>query len=210
MGDVIDPTGLDVAERGPGSRRGRGTADHDTDEGLTQMVRGERVTLRPMEPSDAEALWRWNHDPEVMRWMDDGYAQPLAQVRKRMEERPRNGYADLLLGIEIRTDATLIGLVRLRDTEPETGCTELDIYLGEKEYWGRGFATDAMRTICRYGFEKMRLHKISLTVVTENHAAHRVYQKVGFVDEGRLRQVFRRDGQWYDMFTMGLLEGELR
>lgn len=56
----------------------------------------------------------------------------------------------------------------------------------------------------------MRLHKITLTVVIENHAAHHVYQKVGFVDEGRLRQVFRRDGQWYDMFTMGLLEGELR
>ncbi|WP_431961410.1 GNAT family N-acetyltransferase [Actinacidiphila sp. bgisy160] len=55
----------------------------------------------------------------------------------------------------------------------------------------------------------MRLHKISLTVVTENEAAHHVYRKVGFVEEGRLRQVFRRDGRWYDMFTMGLLEGEL-
>ncbi|MGH4008965.1 MAG: GNAT family N-acetyltransferase [Pseudonocardiaceae bacterium] len=174
------------------------------------MVLGELVTLRPMEPSDAEALWRWNHDPDVMRWMDDGYAQPLTQVKKWMEERPRNTYGDVLFGIEVLTDAQLISLVRLRDAEPETGCAKLDIYLGEKESWRRGYATDAMRTICRYGFEKMRLHKITLSVVTENHAAHHVYQKVGFVDEGRLRQVFRRDGQWYDMFTMGLLEGELR
>ncbi len=151
------------------------------------MVLGELVKLRPMEPSDAEALWRWNHDPDVIRWMDDGYTQPLAQVKKRMEERPRNAYGDVLFGIEVRTETQLIGLVRLRHAEPETGCAGLDIYLGEKEYWGRGYATDAMRTICRYGFEK-----------------------VGFVDEGRLRQIFRRDGQWYDMFTMGLLEGELR
>jgi len=86
----------------------------------------------------------------------------------------------------------------------------LTVYLGEKEYWGRGYATDAVRTMCRYGFDKMRLHKITLTVVTENRAAHHIYRKVGFVEEGRLRQVFRRDGQWYDMFTMGLLEGELR
>jgi RimJ/RimL family protein N-acetyltransferase len=56
----------------------------------------------------------------------------------------------------------------------------------------------------------MRLHKISLTVVTENLAAQQVYKKVGFVEEGRLRQSFRRDGKWYDQFTMGLLEGELR
>ena len=48
---------------------------------------------------------------------------------------------------------------------------------------------------------------MTLSVVTENHAAHHVYQKVGFVDEGRLRQVFRRDGQWYDMFRHSCFSG---
>ncbi len=174
------------------------------------MVSGRRVDLRPMEPSDAEALWRWNHDPDVFRWMQENYPQSLAQVRKRLEERATNAYGEVLLGIQVREGGELIGLVRLRDAEPETGCAELDIYIGEKAYWGRGHATDAMRTVCRYGFDKMRLHKISLTVATENHPARHVYEKVGFVEEGRLRQVFRRDGRWYDMFTMGLLEGELR
>ncbi|MCD0485482.1 GNAT family N-acetyltransferase [Streptacidiphilus sp. ASG 303] len=174
------------------------------------MVLGELVGLRAMGPADAGALWRWNHDPEVMRWMKDGYAQPLARTEKWLAERPGNAYGDLLLGIESLSDGVLVGLVRLHGAEPETGCAELDIYLGEKAYWGRGHATDAMRTVCRYGFEKMRLHRISLTVVEENHAARRVYRKVGFVEEGRLRQSFRRDGRWYDKLVMGLLEGELR
>ncbi|MEV4625122.1 GNAT family protein [Micromonospora sp. NPDC049523] len=174
------------------------------------FVLGDLVKLRAMEPSDGEALWRWNHDPEVMRWMDDGYAQTLARVTTWMQERPRNEYGDVLFGIEVIADAKLVGLVRLHGAEPETGCADLDIYLGEKDYWGRGYATDAMRTVCRFGFDNMRLHKITLTVVAENHAAHHVYRKVGFVDEGRLRQTFRRDGTWYDKFTMGLLEGELR
>jgi RimJ/RimL family protein N-acetyltransferase len=171
---------------------------------------GDLVRLRAMEPADAEALWRWNHDPEVMRWMDDGYPQSLARVTRWLtEERGRNEYGDVLLGVEVKAGGQLIGLVRLRDAEPETGCAELDIYLGEKDHWGKGYATDTVRTICRYGFQQMRLHKITLTVVTENEAACRAYRKVGFVQEGRLREVFRRDGRWFDKFTMGLLEGEL-
>nr|BFE74890.1 GNAT family protein [Actinoplanes digitatis] len=173
------------------------------------FVLGDLVKLRAMEPSDAEALWRWNHDPEVMRWMNDNYAQPLTRVRTFLEERPRNDYGDVLFGIEAIGDGRLVGLIRLHGAEPETGNAELDIYLGEKDAWGRGYATDAVRRVCRYGFDKMRLHKITLTVVTENHAARQVYDKVGFSEEGWLREVFRRDGRWYDKYTMGLLEGEL-
>jgi RimJ/RimL family protein N-acetyltransferase len=174
------------------------------------IVLGDLVKLRAMEPSDAESLWRWNHDPDVMRWMEVGYAQSLSQVRTWLQERPRNDYGDVLYGVETLSDTTLIGLIRLHGAEPETGCAELDVYLGEKEHWGRGYATDAVRMACRYGFDKMRLHKVTLTVVTENEAARRVYRKVGFVDEGTLRQSFRRDGRWYDKVTMGLLADELR
>ncbi|MEU2665565.1 GNAT family protein [Micromonospora sp. NPDC007220] len=101
-------------------------------------------------------------------------------------------------------------MVQLDGAKPESGIAVLDIHLGEKDYWGRGFATDTVRTACRYGFAKMRLHKVTLTVVADNEAAYRVYEKVGFVEEGRLRQTFRRDGRWHDTYTMGLLEGELR
>lgn len=100
------------------------------------IVLGDLVKLRAMEPSDAEALWRWDQDPDVMRWMDAGYALPLAWVRKWLEDRPRNGYSDTLFGIETLADATLIGMVRLRDAKPETGCAELDIYLGRDAVLG--------------------------------------------------------------------------
>lgn len=53
-------------------------------------------------------------------------------------------------------------------------------------------------------------NKVKLHVITENHAAHRAYRKVGFVDEGRLRRAFRREGEWYDEFVMGLFPEELR
>ncbi|MET9063879.1 GNAT family N-acetyltransferase [Streptosporangium sandarakinum] len=173
------------------------------------MVTGDRVQLRAIEPSDAEALWRWHSDPEVMRWMDDPYPPSLALTRKQLEERGSDSYGNLNLMIET-LDGRTIGIVALREAEPEIGEAKLDIYLGEKDTWGQGYATDAMRTICRYGFGKMRLHRISLTAVAENEAARRVYEKVGFVEEGRMREAFRRDGKWHDKVIMGLLEDELR
>ncbi|MEU4696715.1 GNAT family N-acetyltransferase [Nonomuraea dietziae] len=174
------------------------------------MLRGTRIRLRPMEPHEAETLWRWNSDPEVMRWMDEGYPETLAQTVARCEARDRNSYDNVLLGVESLEDGRLIGLVRLSGAEPETGDAELDVYIGEKDCWGRGFGTEAVRLICRYGFDRMRLHRITLWVADANTGARRVYEKVGFVEEGRARESFRRDGKWHDMVMMGLLEGELR
>ncbi|MEU6788070.1 GNAT family N-acetyltransferase [Nonomuraea angiospora] len=173
------------------------------------MLTGDLIRLRPLEPSDAELMWRWNHDPEVGRWMFSSYPESLAQITRRFEDLPRNSYTSAFFGIELLNKRQLIGSVRLRDAEPETGAAELDLRIGDKEYWGRGYATDTVKVICRYGFAEMRLHRIRLSVVAENAAAIRVYEKVGFVVEGREREAFRRDGTWHDMVLMGLLEGEL-
>ncbi|MEV0973813.1 GNAT family N-acetyltransferase [Microtetraspora glauca] len=173
------------------------------------MLIGNLVRFRPMEPGDAEALWRWNSDPEAMRWLDDGYPESLAQATARHSERERNFYGHVLFGIETIAEGRLIGLVRLSGAEPETGDADLDIYIGEKDCWGRGYGTEATRMICRYGFAKMRLHRITLWVAEANAAAIHVYKKVGFVEEGRAREAFRRDGDWHDLILMGLLDGEL-
>lgn len=172
---------------------------------------GELVALRPLEPADAEALWRWSSDPDVIRWMDGVYPQSLAQAMARGADRPRNDFSNVLLGITPRSEPDrLVGVVRLRDAEPEQGRAELDLYLGDKDCWGRGYATDATRTVCRYGFGRMRLHLIALWVVADNVAARRVYEKVGFQEVGRHREAFRGDDGWHDMVLMDLLEGDLR
>jgi len=142
-------------------------------------------------------------------WRARGQLLVKHSVQKWLGGRTRNVYGDVLLGVEALTARSSSVWSGCAMPSRKPGCAELDIYLGEKEYRGRGYATDAMRTVCHYGVEKMSLHKITLTVVAENHSARRVHQKIDFFDECRLRQEFRRDGRWYGMFTMGLLEGGL-
>lgn len=176
---------------------------------IPDMITGDLVALRPIEPEDADTFWRWHRDPDVTRWLAHDYEESLAQIRNRFTARPVNSYSSAAFAVEALADNTLIGAATLRDATPETALAELDVYLGEERYRGHGYGTDAMRTICRYGFEDMRLHSIRLWVVADNDAAIRTYQKVGFRTDGRARDAFRRDGRYRDMLLMSLLEGEL-
>ncbi|WP_033289967.1 GNAT family N-acetyltransferase [Amycolatopsis jejuensis] len=174
------------------------------------MLTGKLVRLRALEPEDAESLYRWIHDPDVGRWMNNDHPRSLAQVRKRCEERKPNTYGEVVLGIETVAEGKLIGVTDLRDARPEDGRAELDIYIGETGHWDGGYGTEALKLLCRYGFNVMRLHLIALWVVAENERARHVYRKAGFVEDGRHRECFRgSDGKYHDMYLMSLLEPEL-
>jgi RimJ/RimL family protein N-acetyltransferase len=204
---LIPPSGRPAAGAGVTrkSREPRAEVRHDD-----TMLKGELVRLRALEPEDAEKIHGWVNDPEVGRWMNNSHPRSLAQIRKRAEERPVNSYELVVLGIE--ADGKLIGIVDLRDAEPEVGNAELDIYIGDAEYrGGGGYGTEALRLMCRYGFNSMRLHMITLWVVAENERARHVYRKVGFSEDGRHREVFvAADGRRHDMILMSMLKGELK
>ena len=78
-----------------------------------------------------------------------------------------------------------------------------------KPYWNHGYGTDAVRTACRFGFRQMNLRRVELHVHGTNPRGIRAYQKVGFREEGRLRQAHFTDGHPVDVLVMGLLSSEL-
>jgi RimJ/RimL family protein N-acetyltransferase len=72
----------------------------------------------------------------------------------------------------------------------------------------RGLGTESVRMIVGYGFEQLRMHRIVLEVYSHNPRARRVYEKVGFVAEGVLRDALRWDGEWIDATVMSILAPE--
>ncbi|MDT7789756.1 MAG: hypothetical protein QOF58_8175 [Pseudonocardiales bacterium] len=173
------------------------------------MLIGDLVRLRPLEPEDADALYRWHNDENVMRWLQAYFHESLAGLRKRLADREENSYEKVTLCVETVEERKTIGIVALRDADPVNARGKVDIYIGEQEFWGGGYGTDALRTLCRYGFRTLRLHSIELTVVEANERAIRSYQKLGFQVDGRLRQAFHRDGEWHDELLMCVLADEL-
>ena len=85
---------------------------------------------------------------------------------------------------------------------------ELAILIGEKDFRGKGYGADAIRLLCRFGFEEMNLHKIKALVFDFNAPALRCYEKCGFVREGVLKQEIFREGAYHDVVSMALFRSE--
>ena len=82
------------------------------------------------------------------------------------------------------------------------------IGIGESEFWGKGYGTEAMLLILRYAFMELNLQRVSLDVFDYNQRAIRSYEKAGFKLEGRQRGMLLREGKRWDLVYMGLLREE--
>jgi RimJ/RimL family protein N-acetyltransferase len=82
--------------------------------------------------------------------------------------------------------------------------------VGEKEYHSKGYGSEALYLLCRYGFDKLNLHSILLRHLSINTRGDKAYRKIGFREFGCYRESVVRDRGRYDMVYMDLLEPELR
>lgn len=171
---------------------------------------GKLVRLRAREPEDELLLYKWLNDPEVTEHLTVRYPVSHAAEREYIEHTHGVSYAIASFAVETLAEGRLIGGVSLEDTSPENRSATLGIALGDKTFWNGGYGTDTMRTICRFGFEMMNLHRIELDVYADNARARRVYENVGFATDGVRRDAVFKFGRYQDVVVMGLLEGELR
>jgi RimJ/RimL family protein N-acetyltransferase len=84
----------------------------------------------------------------------------------------------------------------------------VSIGIGEREFWGKGYGTDAMNVLLRFSFRELNLHRVGLLTFSINPRAIRSYEKAGFVHEGKVRGAMRRYGKRCDFVVMGILRAE--
>jgi RimJ/RimL family protein N-acetyltransferase len=172
------------------------------------MLEGELVRLRAREPDDLERNLRWINDPEV-RLLLLGSRYPISRgaEEKWMEANQSSSFEHVRLAIETK-EGQHIGNLDLRQASPEHRAANLGIMIGERDYWGRGYGTDALRTLLRLAFGDMNLNRVWLMTGENNSRAQACYRRCGFREEGRLRQDRYLDGRYVDTIIMGVLREE--
>ena len=169
-------------------------------------IAGKKIRLRPIERSDIPTFVRWFNDPEVTQYLKMYLPMSLAQ-EERWFEAQLDQHDLVIMGIET-PDGKLIGNIALAHIDWKNRRSGLGVTLGEKEYWGQGYGTDAITTMLGFAFKQMNLHTVHLTVYEYNKRAIRCYEKCGFKLEGRMRQAHYYDGRYHDELMMGILREE--
>ncbi len=175
------------------------------------MFYGVLVDLVPVSRQARELDHKWTNN-ESSFWASGGEwrfvtrAQIAARQARWAEERSRG---DLDVGFEIRTKAGQpIGWIGINWLNPTHRLAMLGAKIGEPQYWGGGYGTDALLLIVEYAFDWLDVRKVWLATSTMNARVIRQMEKVGFTLEGRQRQATLAEGVWHDWLAYGLLREE--
>lgn len=182
-------------------------------------LRGRRVILREPRRDDADDYVRWEKDDEVRYWTTSGQSpapRPENEVRAEHErivarsQNPVDQYDKQLWEIDT-TDGVHIGSTGHYRVDKHNRKTTVAIVIYEREYWNRGYGTEALQLLLRHLFQRRKLHRVELRTLAENARMIRCAEKCGFRTEGLLRDAryFERDGEYHDDVTMGVLASDV-
>jgi RimJ/RimL family protein N-acetyltransferase len=179
---------------------------------MKDLYRGALVRLASESPEAlAQAFAKWGRDSEFHRLADSDPAQLWSEkkIKERIEKNSeKNLQQAFRFSIRALAEDKFIGVVSLWVRSWTDSEAWLGILVGERDYWSKGYGTDAMRLIVQYGFLELNLRRISLGLHAYNERALKSYEKVGFKLEGRMRGEGLRDGVRYDSLWMGILREE--
>jgi ribosomal-protein-alanine N-acetyltransferase len=173
------------------------------------VIETERLILRLFEMDDAPEVQLLANDSGIASTTSEGEipeAGKEEQWIKIRQERFGRGES-IEFAIVHREMGVLIGAIGLGVEYKKDESMQMGYWVG-KQYWNRGYCTEAAQAVLRYGFEVLGLHRIYSRHFTRNPASGRVLQKIGMKHEGTLREAFKKWGKFENLECYGILRSE--
>jgi RimJ/RimL family protein N-acetyltransferase len=179
---------------------------------MRQLLKGKLVNLAAVDPEEFSKVFAsWNHDSELKRLLDsDPARQHSPKAAKEWAEKHLKEQGDHTYWFTIRAaeDDRLLGDIDLEVVSWAARDAFVGLGIGPRDFWGRGYGTEAMQLVLAYAFLELNLRRVTLDVFDYNPRAIRSYEKAGFRHEGRLRGALAREGKRRDLLFMSTLREE--
>lgn len=176
-------------------------------DGPIKFIEGKRIYLRPIENNDLDKIYAnlWDKEGRRLTGTQTVFSRTGIQ---RWFENISVDHSRIDLMICLQENNQLIGDIAMMEIDHQNQNSTVRISIFEKEYLGKGYGTEAMSVLLDYGFGILNLHRIELEVFEFNKRAKKAYEKLGFKQEGIIRDKLFYDGEFHDAIIMGVLREE--
>lgn len=169
-------------------------------------LRTPRLRLRRLTMRDAQDIYRYSRDPEVARHVlwDPHRSIGDSRAYLRYMMRRYHSHDPASWGIELLETGHIIGTIGFMWVQEDNNAAEVGYSLA-REYWNRGYMTEALKAVIRYGFDSMGLNRIEAQHETTNPASGAVMRKCHMYKEGTLRGRLFNKGRYVDVDLYAIL-----
>ncbi|SDK53734.1 Protein N-acetyltransferase, RimJ/RimL family [Maridesulfovibrio ferrireducens] len=169
-------------------------------------INGKNLYLRPITPADVnEEYLRWMNDKEITTFLESRFSEQTLESIASFVTSMISDPANILFAICEKQGNRHVGNIRLGPINALHSFAEIGILIGQRDCWGKGYASEAIGLVVHYAFNQLQIHKLTSGAYACNSASIRTFEKNGFVIEGTLKDHFRHNGNFVNCIKLGLI-----
>lgn len=172
---------------------------------ISKILEGEKIVLRQIELSDCtERYVEWLNDPEVNQYLETKWVEQSLETVEDFVRAQRQNDDSILWAIITKEGLTHIGNIKIGPINKHHHHADISYFIGEKDYWGKGIATEAIQLVTEYGLNELKLHKLEAGTYEDAIGSQKALEKNGYVKEGVLKEhIFSGGGGYKAAFRYG-------
>jgi len=173
---------------------------------LAHFIEGDRIYLREVRLSDVnEEYYNWLNDNEVSQFLETKFFPQSIKAIEEYVSSMIGSQESVFLAIVVKENNKHIGNIKIGPINWIHRFADIALVIGDKESWGKGYGTEAIKLVVDYAFNKLNLHRLNAGIYANNIGSIKAFEKAGFKDEGTRKNMRFFNGKYIDEKLYGIV-----
>jgi [ribosomal protein S5]-alanine N-acetyltransferase len=167
------------------------------------FIDGERIILRDVKTSDVNQDYcNWMNDPEVNQYLETRHSVQTLDSIMEYVKRLEGNKDEIFFAICLKEDGKHIGNIKIGPINHIHKYADVSLVIGDKNQWGKGFATEAIKLITNYAFQVLNLNKLRAGCYEQNEGSKKAFEKAGYTVEAIFKNQYLYKGKYINSFSL--------